>query len=136
MAKWTWLFPAPGGPAPGTAAGEHLWPRWSCWIGHSHVYRGQPFPGAPAYAYEALGLSEFTPIGPGTVNREQMRSLAGLSAFASLGLMTHGVGGLVQGQYASAPLSVTGATPPPINLPYDPLDLYAPPEDFGVGFAP
>jgi hypothetical protein len=111
---WRWFFPPPGGPTgpgQGGAVGEHFWPRWSAWIGHSHVYASQPHPGAPAYAYEALGLVERTPIGAGTVNREQFRTLAGLTAFTAPGYRTDGLGGLVQGQYASAPLMVSGATP-------------------------
>lgn len=103
---WPWLQRPPGGPKPGIAAGEHYWPRFSCWLGHSHVYASQPYPGAPAFAYEALGLSEFSPIGPATVNRDQLRHLSP-TAFASAGYLTAGLGGLVQGQYASAPLVVS-----------------------------
>jgi len=104
-----WVIPPPGGPQAGGAAGEHLWPRWSAWCGHSHVYASQPFPGAPAYAYEALGLSEFSPIGAGTVNRGDLRHFTA-TTFAAPGLVTSGLGGLVQGQYVSAPLVVTTAT--------------------------
>jgi hypothetical protein len=79
-----------------------------------------------------LGLSEFTPIGPATVNREQFRTLAGLTAFVGLGVPTQGLGGLVQGQYASAPLTVLGSTPAQ-GVPVEGWDLYAPPADNWIG---
>lgn len=120
---WPWLNRAPGGAPRGVAAGEHLWPRFSAWCGHSHVYAAQPYPGAPAFAYEALGLSEYSPIGAGTANRDQLRHFEG-TAFAGPSSLTQGLGGLVQGQYASAPLVVTT----PAQAETLDLEMYSAPE--------
>jgi hypothetical protein len=81
-------------------------PRFSCWLGNTHLYRPQPNPGAPAFAFEALGLVEFSPIGPSTINRVQLAHTQPGTLFSSLGLRTAGLGGLVQGQYVLAPLTV------------------------------
>lgn len=99
-----WFNPPPkAGPLDqGIAPG----PRWSCWLGHFHVYRPQPNPGAPAFAYEALGLYEQTPIGAGTINRAQLDHYQPGTLFAQLGLRTDGVGGLATGQFVTAPLIV------------------------------
>lgn len=99
-----WFNPPPkAGPLD---AGITPGPRWSCWLGHTHVFRPQPNPGAPAFAYEALGLAEFSPIGPSTINRDQLSHHQPGTSFASLGLRTTGLGGLAQGQYITAPLIV------------------------------
>lgn len=105
-----WFQPPPAAPVLGGAV-ETLrpGPRFSCWLGHTHQYQQQPFPGSPAFAYMALGLSEFSPIGAGTHNRDQLRHFE-VSGFASNSYWTSGLGGLVQGQYASAPLVVPGGT--------------------------
>jgi|SRR5215472_8387934 len=104
-----WLQPPPAaGPFDGALTPG---PRWSAWLGHTHLHRPQPNPGAPAFAYVALGLSEFTPIGAATVNRERIREVAqaGEVLFANLGLRTTGLGGLVQGQFVTPPLVVPNA---------------------------
>jgi hypothetical protein len=82
-------------------------PRFSNFTVHSHVFQRQPFPGAPAFAYEGLGLVEYTPIGAGTINRNHLNPLATAgTVFAAQGLTTAGLGGLVQGQWIGQPLIV------------------------------
>jgi hypothetical protein len=81
-------------------------PRWSCWWGHSHRATRQPDPGMDALAYQALGLVEFSPIGWGDHNRQQLNPLAGPTLFAGRALATSGIGGLAQGQFITQPLIV------------------------------
>lgn len=107
-AIWPWLNRPP--PAPAFEGALVPGPRASCWQGHEHIHRNQPNPGAPAFAYQALGLYEMTPIGAGDANRRQIKpeSAAGIVQFANLGLRTTGLGGLSQGQFVTAPLIVPG----------------------------
>jgi hypothetical protein len=116
-----WLQkPAPASPAFDAAIVPG--PRFGPFIGHSHLYRPQPFPGAPAYAYEALGLVEFPPAGPTTVNRDHLWPLPPPPLYAGHGLLTTGLGGLVAGQIISSPLIT------PQELQSEPLTL--PPENW------
>lgn len=108
-----WFNPPPkAGPldAPGKGAATAMQPgpRFGAFAGHTHYYRPQPNPGAPAFAYEALGLIEFSPIGPSTINRQWLSHYQPGTLFANLGLTTQGLGGLAQGQYVTAPLIVPG----------------------------
>lgn len=107
-ASWPWVQPPP--PAPAFEGMLKPGPRYSTWFGHQWLHRPQPNPGAPAFAYQALGLVEMTPIGPSIANRRQIKpeSSAGIVQFANLGLTTAGLGGLVQGQVVTAPLLVPG----------------------------
>lgn len=110
MYFFPWFAPPPGGPRDpsGQTVGLRPGPRWGCWWGHSHVYgRDIPHPGAPAFAYEALGLAEFSPIGPATVNRGEL-SRFNQTAFASTAQIVTGLGGLVRGQFVTSPLVVIG----------------------------
>lgn len=100
---WPWLQkPAPASPVFDRAIQPG--PRWSPFVGHMHVYQPQPFPGASAFAFEALGLVEFSPIGPATMNRGHLDPLAPPPLFAGHGLPVQGLGGLVTGQIISQPL--------------------------------
>jgi hypothetical protein len=109
---YPWFQPPPGaGPLDiatrGTATALAPGPVFGCFQGHEHWYRPQPNPGAPAFAYVALGLAEFSPIGPSTINRDQLEHFVP-TLFANQGLTTQGLGGLAQGQYVTAPLIVPG----------------------------
>jgi hypothetical protein len=103
-----WWNPPPGAPAfSRTVAPLQPLPRlFGCFVGHAHLYAQQPSPGADAWAYEALGLYEQTPIGPGDANREQLRVEQGATWFAGRSLATSGVGGLSTGQFVNQPLIV------------------------------
>jgi hypothetical protein len=80
-------------------------PRFGPFNGHSHVRQPQPDPGAPAYAYEGLGLVEFSPIGPSVANRNYLFPLATTPPlFAGHAVPLQGLGGLVQGQFITQPL--------------------------------
>jgi hypothetical protein len=80
-------------------------PRFGPFIGHSHVRQAQPDPGAPAYAYEGLGLVEYSPIGPSVANRSYLFPLATSPLlFAGHAVPLHGLGGLVRGQFINQPL--------------------------------
>jgi hypothetical protein len=63
-----------------------------------------PDPGAQNYAYENLGLVEFSPIGAAESNRGQFRSLQPPTAYAYLSAWLQGVGGLSQGTIYGQPL--------------------------------
>jgi hypothetical protein len=105
---WPWIQSPP--PAPSFEGALTPGPRMSPWTGHDFLYRQQPNPGAPAFAFQTYGLVEFTPIGAGDSNRRQLKpeSAAGIVQFANLGLQTSGLGGLAQGQFALSPLIVPG----------------------------
>lgn len=80
-------------------------PRLTAFSGHTHVFQPQPFPGAPAFAYEALGLVEFSPIGPSVANRSYLFPLSTVRPlFGGHGMMVQGLGGLVHGQVITQPL--------------------------------
>lgn len=63
-----------------------------------------PGPGAQNYAYELLGLVEFSPIGPAERNRLQWQVVQPSPQYAGFDLYLQGVGGLSQGTMYSAPL--------------------------------
>ena len=111
-----WQNPPP--PAPPIDQGQRrgVGPRWSCWLGHSHRMTRQPDPGMDAMAFQALGLEEYSPIGAGTHNREQIVPYPRHDTlFSSGSLPTQGLGGLVQGQYITQSLLV------PAELTSEPL---------------
>lgn len=62
-------------------------------------------PGAQAYSYTNLGLVEFSPIGAGTANRGFFHPLQPTPLFAAHGILTQGLGGLVNGQFIGQPLT-------------------------------
>lgn len=66
-----------------------------------------PSPGAQNYAFENLGLVEFTPIGPAEHNRLQWQVTAGQPAYAGLAVWQQGLGGVVQGTIYGYPLTVS-----------------------------
>jgi hypothetical protein len=105
---WPWLqrpHPVPPFEATALISPAQRGPRFGPFIGHSHVRQNQPDPGAPAYAYEGLGLVEFSPIGPSVINRNYLFPLATAQPlFAGLAVPLAGLGGLVQGQMISQPL--------------------------------
>ena len=113
-AAYPWFQPPPGAggldialPGVPTALAPGL--RFNPMVGHAHVFRQQPNPGAPAFAYDVLGLEEYTPIGAGVHNRGQLRIEQPPVIFANLALTPQGLGGLVMGQVISAPLIVPDA---------------------------
>lgn len=106
MPVWPWRQPPPPAPQLTDAPGLRPGPRFNPMVGHSHFYRPQPFPGAPAYAFETLGLAEFSPIGAAVVNRRQFNVLPPPTSFAALGVPTQGLGGLSMGQVIFGPLVV------------------------------
>lgn len=114
--------PPPAVDAPGLTPGA----RFSGWIGHWHVYRPQPNPGADAFAYDALGLTEFSPIGPADINRGGIYPFEAHSTlFAGLALPTSGLGGLVSGQFIGQPLLVPDELSAPAGQdPGDPIAAY------------
>lgn len=80
-------------------------PRFGPFIGHSHVRQPQPSPGVQDYAYEGLGLVEFSPIGKGVANRNYLFPLArGGTVFAAHEFLVQGLGGLSRGQFIGQPL--------------------------------
>jgi hypothetical protein len=80
-------------------------PRFGPFIGHSHVRQPQPDPGAQSYAYEGLGLVEFSPIGASVANRNYLFPLATAAPlFAGQAVPVQGLGGLVRGQWINQPL--------------------------------
>lgn len=106
-AVYPWLNPPPGPRAPWDQPGLRPGPRFNPWAGHAHVFATQPFPGAPAYAYEVLGLVEYSPIGPATINRNHLYPFATTAPlFATQGLPIQGIGGVIQGSFVSTPLIV------------------------------
>jgi hypothetical protein len=114
-----WFAPPAAAPAALDAPGLAPGPRFNPFAGHAHVYQPQPFPGAPAFAYEAFGLVEQTPIGPATVNRNYIFPFTRAAPlYAQLGVPLTGLGGLSQGQFVLTPLLVD-----PSQLSED---LYAP----------
>lgn len=72
----------------------------------AHVYEAKrlPSPGTQNYAYENLGLVEFSPIGPTESNRKHIRPMQPAVAYAGLGVYMQGIGGLVQGTIYGYPL--------------------------------
>lgn len=66
-----------------------------------------PSPGAQNYAYETLGLVEFSPIGPAEMNRLQWQIVAPPPMYAGLGFWMQGIGGVNQGTIYGYPLTVS-----------------------------
>jgi hypothetical protein len=83
-----------------------------------------PSPGAQAYAWETLGLSQFTPIGPGVTVREGYRVTAGADQpMVGLAVMLEGVptsAGQIYGQPLFDPNvgAFTNSPMPIYNNPY------------------
>lgn len=83
----------------------------------------QPSPGAQAYAWESLGLSEFTPIGAGVHTRIGIRPLPGANQPAiGLAVALNGVpttAGQLFGQPLYDPaLGYTRSSDPAVNVPF------------------
>lgn len=76
------------------------------WEGIYHWTKKRlPTPGAQNYAFESLGLVEFTPIGAGLGNRMQLAVLQPPQVYIqSQAVPTTGFGGPVAGQMALQPL--------------------------------
>lgn len=71
------------------------------------TYEAKPQPdgiGAQRYAYENLGLTEFSPIGAATANRGAIRPLQPGTLFVMQSVYQQGIGGLVTGGIYGAPL--------------------------------
>lgn len=65
------------------------------------VRKRLPTPGAQNYAFESLGLTEFTPIGAAVgIRRELMKMQPPQQYLSANGVLTNGLGGLVAGQLA------------------------------------
>lgn len=71
-----------------------------------------PSPGTQNYAYENLGLVEYSPIGPSESNRMQLKSTQPRPAYALFAVTQRGVGGLVMGTIYGQPLI---APSPPVE---------------------
>lgn len=71
-----------------------------------------PSPGAQNYAYENLGLAEFSPIGPAVANRMFMRPMQPQAMWAGFTILQAGIGGLVQGTIYGTPLVSNGGPGP------------------------
>lgn len=63
-----------------------------------------PGPGTNNYAYENLGLVEFTPIGPAERNRQQWQTVQPQVAYAGFDMWYQGLGGLSVGTIYGTPL--------------------------------
>lgn len=65
----------------------------------------QPSPGAQSYAFESLGLVEFTPIGPSITIRRHLNVVQHPQTYINgRAVPTTGIGGLNAGQMALQPL--------------------------------
>jgi len=71
-----------------------------------------PSPGAQNYAYENLGLVEFTPIGPSVANRQNIRPMQPQAMWAGFTIWQQGLGGLTQGTIYGTPLVSNGGPGP------------------------
>lgn len=72
---------------------------------NEYVFKEQPRSRAALnYAYENLGLTEFSPIGPAVANRGRLDVFGPPPLIAMQGLWQQGVGGLVQGTVWGQPL--------------------------------
>jgi hypothetical protein len=63
-----------------------------------------PTPGIYNYAYENLGLVEFSPVGTGVRNHRTILALQPQALFAANAVYQTGIGGLIQGQIFGQPL--------------------------------
>ena len=79
-------------------------PRFKGDYSHSYVEKRLPGPGARNYAFESLGLVEFSPIGPSTVNRQQFRTCTPVTLTVAQTALTNNLGGVVAGQFSMQPL--------------------------------
>jgi len=84
--------------------------RYQRFTGHSFAKARLPDPGAPQWTFDALALVEFTPVGTGIVNRDQLRPLEGAPLFPTLGVTTQGLGGLVMGEIVGQQLVLDPST--------------------------
>lgn len=87
-----------------TPGAERFNPYWQ----FTYVKTRQPDPGNSAYAYETLGLSEFTPIGAGVANRAQLKVVQPPPGYAIFTASQAGLGGLVMGTIYGQPLITNG----------------------------
>jgi hypothetical protein len=78
--------------------------RYRQFTGHSFIQARLPDPGAPAWTFDALGLVEFSPIGPGILNQGEILALEGAPLFPTQGVFVQGLGGIVQGELVLQPL--------------------------------
>lgn len=69
-----------------------------------YVNKPQPTPGTKSYAYESLGLVEFSPVGTGIYARKLMSQVAKQSYMDQKSVPTTGYGGLVAGNFLFQPL--------------------------------
>lgn len=81
-------------------------PSWA----FTYVRKPGPSPGAQNYAFENLGLAEFSPIGPGIANRSRLPPFGPRPLFGQLAVPVSGIGGLSAGQMILQPL-LDPATP-------------------------
>lgn len=76
----------------------------------ANVYEAKhlPTPGTQNYAYENLGLVEFSPIGPAVANRGFIRPFQPPSLFAMQGYWPAGIPGVAGGLYSSPLINPDG----------------------------
>lgn len=78
--------------------------RWNVYDGVTYERKNLPSPGTQNYAYENLGLVEFSPIGPAIANRKQFMAFQPKTPFYLQAVPYQGVGGLTMGQMILQPL--------------------------------
>lgn len=81
----------------------------------AYEWKRLPSPGAQNYAWENLGLVEFSPIGTGTSNRMAIRPLQPQQDYAHFATYLQGLGGVAQGTIYGQPLISPQATEDQIN---------------------
>jgi hypothetical protein len=79
-------------------------PTWA----FTYERKRMPSPGTQNYAYENLGLAEFSPIGPAVVNRQQFRPLQPPAQYILQTYWYQGIGGIAQGTFYGTPLITAG----------------------------
>ena len=79
-------------------------PRWTPFAGHVYEAKRLPDPGVQNYAYENLGLVEFTFIGPAIHNRRVINPLQPTPLYSMKAVGIAGLGGLQNGQIIFQPL--------------------------------
>lgn len=78
--------------------------RYRPFTAHTFEEGALPSPGAPIWAFTSLGLVEFSPIGTGIPNQEEIRALEGAPYFPVQTVSIQGLGGIVQGNMVLQPL--------------------------------
>lgn len=78
--------------------------RYRPFSGHSFAQARLPDPGAPQWTFDALALVEFSPVGTGIVNQDEIRALEGAPYFPNQMVPIQGLGGIVQGSTVLQPL--------------------------------